>query len=284
MKRILVCTDGSPYAASVYDHAVWAATRSQAAVHVLHMLERNLERADFTDLSGVIGPDSAERLLAELVKVEEERNRLMMERGKAILEGALRHLSEAGVREVTVEQQQGELIEAVNGAEEDFDLVVIGKRGESARFARMHLGSNLERVIRASTRPVLVASRKFEPIRRFMVAWDGGPSARRAVEFACRHPLLAGLECLLLRTGKIDAAAEESAHEAADQLRTAGYAVSVAILPGEPERIIAETVASRGIDLLVMGAYGHRRIRQLIVGSTTTATVRTCPIPILMLR
>ncbi|MBU2284983.1 MAG: universal stress protein, partial [Gammaproteobacteria bacterium] len=39
-----------------------------------------------------------------------------------------------------------------------------------------------------------------------------------------------------------------------------------------------------GADLLVMGAYGHSRIRQLIVGSTTTALLRTSPVPVLVLR
>ncbi|BET68628.1 hypothetical protein ASA1KI_35460 [Opitutales bacterium ASA1] len=38
------------------------------------------------------------------------------------------------------------------------------------------------------------------------------------------------------------------------------------------------------VDLLVIGAYGHSRIRQFIVGSTTTACVRTCLVPVLMFR
>ena len=56
------------------------------------------------------------------------------------------------------------------------------------------------------------------------------------------------------------------------------------ILPGVPEKVIAETVRQRGINLLVMGAYGHSRIRQFIVGSTTTTMVRTCLVPVLMFR
>lgn len=38
------------------------------------------------------------------------------------------------------------------------------------------------------------------------------------------------------------------------------------------------------IDLLVMGAYGHSRIRSMLLGSTTTQLLRTCPIPVLLLR
>jgi len=37
-------------------------------------------------------------------------------------------------------------------------------------------------------------------------------------------------------------------------------------------------------DLVVMGAYGHSRIRSLIIGSTTTATVRSCKVPLLLMR
>jgi nucleotide-binding universal stress UspA family protein len=48
--------------------------------------------------------------------------------------------------------------------------------------------------------------------------------------------------------------------------------------------VIAEQVAARSIDLLVMGAYGHSRIRNLIVGSTTTQVVRNCQIAVLLLR
>jgi len=47
---------------------------------------------------------------------------------------------------------------------------------------------------------------------------------------------------------------------------------------------MAEAVKRLNIQLLVMGAYGHSRIRQLIVGSTTTTTVRTVTIPVLMFR
>jgi nucleotide-binding universal stress UspA family protein len=37
-------------------------------------------------------------------------------------------------------------------------------------------------------------------------------------------------------------------------------------------------------DLLVMGAYGHSRIRELIIGTTTTALLRDTPVPLLVVR
>lgn len=284
MKKILSCTDGSLYSQSIYDHTAWAAKRCDAAVRVLHALDPHRERANRIDLSGNLGPDSGDELLTELVAFEETKNRLAREKGKLILAEAKRRLIEAGVTDVQTEQFHGELVETVARLEEDADLVVVGKRGESADFASLHLGSNLERVIRASIRPVLVASRKFESIGRFLIAYDGGPSVEKAVQFAVEHPLLKGLSCHLVRAGKIDSNAEWYLQEAAGKLRAAGYETTAQATGGHPEQVISEAIKKEDVQLLVMGAYGHSRIRQLMVGSTTTAMVRTCMVPVLMFR
>jgi len=67
-------------------------------------------------------------------------------------------------------------------------------------------------------------------------------------------------------------------------LSDAGKAATVTILHGEPETAIAAHVAEAGVDLLVMGAYGHGRLRNMILGSTTTALLRSCRIPVLVFR
>ncbi len=284
MKSIISCTDGSVYAPSIYDHTAWAAKQTGAAVHVLHMLDPNLSRRRTADLSGNLGPDSGGELLNEMVRFEEMKNRVARERGKVVLNEAKRHLAESGVSAVTVEQRTGALVEAVEKMEQDSDLVVIGKRGEAADFAAGHLGSNLERVIRASVNPVLVASRKYEPIKSFVLAYDGGPSVTKAIRFAAREPLLKGLECHLLRAGNVDDKAKWYLEEAAGSLRDAGFVVHVRAIPGDPDKIIAETIRNENLQLLVMGAYGHSRIRQLVVGSTTTAMIRSCLVPVLVFR
>ena len=61
------------------------------------------------------------------------------------------------------------------------ELVVIGKRGEAADFARLHLGSNLERVLRGAPAGA-GGARAFRPIKRFLVAFDGGPSVTKALD------------------------------------------------------------------------------------------------------
>jgi nucleotide-binding universal stress UspA family protein len=284
MKEILVYTDGSGYAPSVYDHAAWVAERTGASIHVLHMLDPHHERADRSDFSGNLGTDTSDELLQEFVRVEEARSKLLRERGKKILGASEEHLTKRGAALVHTEQQHGELVEAVTRMEEKADLLVIGKRGESADLAKLHLGSNLERVIRASIRPVLVASREFKPIEKMLIAYDGGPSVEKALAFARENPLLRGLECHLVRAGRIDDQAEWFLQEAAKGLRDAGYNVTTHAVPGHPEQVIAQLIQDLSIQLLVMGAYGHNRIRSLILGSTTTEMVRTCLVPVLLFR
>jgi nucleotide-binding universal stress UspA family protein len=131
-----------------------------------------------------------------------------------------------------------------------------------------------------------VAFRAFKPVNRFLIAFDGGPSATKAVDIISKGPLLKGAECHLLMVGGGHGQAKPTPAlgAAASRLRDAGYTVHAEMRLGEPENVITEYVDRVAVDLLVMGAYGYSRIRNLIIGSTTTAMVRGCKVPVLMIR
>lgn len=97
-------------------------------------------------------------------------------------------------------------------------------------------------------------------------------------------PLLRGLDChvLMIADAKHDHAADLD--WARTQLQAAGFDPQLHVLPGTPDSVIALQVEALDIDLMVMGAYGHSKIRQMIVGSTTTQVLRSCHIPVLLLR
>ena len=284
MPHILSCTDGSLYAPSVYQHSAWAAARMGAGVKVLHVLDPHHEQAHGGDLTGAIGFDASAELTEELVKLEETQARLARLKGKALLEDAAKQFVAAGITSVETLQRHGTLVDTLEELEPAAELVVIGKRGEHCDFAKGHLGSEVERVIRTSVRPVLVTSRAFRPIERFLIAYDGGPSVLKAVDFVLNNPLLKGLHCHILRAGMVDDNARYYLEETAQKLRAAGFEVTSQTTSGPAADNIAAYVTEQHINLLVMGAYGHSPIRQLILGSTTTTMVRTCQIPVLMFR
>jgi nucleotide-binding universal stress UspA family protein len=84
--------------------------------------------------------------------------------------------------------------------------------------------------------------------------------------------------------GNDSPAAREQLQWAQQTLTAGGFGVNAELRSGAADAVIHQYVTSNSIDLLVMGAYGHSRIRQLIIGSTTTAMVRICLIPVLLLR
>ncbi|NIY74802.1 universal stress protein [Thalassospira sp. HF15] len=284
MTHLIALIDGSGYSQSVCDLTRWVAERTEASVELLHVLGRRNTDSEPADLSGNLKLGARSALLKELADLDEQKNKLELKRGRLLLEEAKTGLTDKGLETVTTKLRHGDLIETIAEFEGDADLILVGKRGEAADFAKLHLGSNLERVVRAAKKPILVASRAFKPINKFLIAFDGGESAMKAVRHIAQGKLFTGLPCTLLSVGKPTSSLQEKLDEAATILRKAGYEVDAGIVPGEPEEVIKDKIEAENIDILVMGAYGHSRIRNLIIGSTTTEMVRSCHVPVMMFR
>jgi nucleotide-binding universal stress UspA family protein len=284
MTQLLAVIDGSIYSKSVCDHAAWIAQRLKLPVEVLHVLGRRDVSSQPTNLSGSIGLGARSELLDELAELDAQKARLARKRGRAILEDAKARLEADGIADAVTRLRHGEIVETVQDFEVDAQLIVIGKRGEAADFNTLHLGSNLERIVRSTHKPILVASREFRPIRRFLLAFDGGNSATLAVERVAALSQFADLECHLLYAGNPSTEVQRQLEGAQATLQQAGFTVHTESFPGHPETVISEKVAADQMDLLVMGAYGHSRIRSLIIGSTTTHMLQLCRVPVLLYR
>ena len=284
MAKLIALVDGSIYSQSVCDHAAWIARRAGLSIELLHVLGRRETQTAPANLSGNITLGARTALLEELSSLDEQRAKLAQKRGRAILEDAKAAIESAGVAPVATKLRIGDIVETVSRFETESELLVIGKRGEAADFAKLHLGSNLERVVRSSAKPIFVASRAFEPVESFAIAFDGGSSSLRAVDYIARSRLFADLRCHLITVGAENAENQKRLAEARSLLEAGSHKVQVKILPGQPETEIARYVEAEGIGLLVMGAYGHSRIRHLIIGSTTTEMIRSCKIPVMLFR
>ncbi len=284
MSKLIAFVDGSVYSESVCDHTAWIAQGTGYSVELLHVLGRREVSSAPSNLSGNITLGARTALLEELSSLDEQRAKLAQKYGRAILDDAKARIESAGVGEVSAKLRIGDIVETVAEFEVDAEMVVVGKRGEAADFAKLHLGSNLERIVRAGQKPVFVASRGFRPIERFLIAYDGGASSMKAVDYVARGKLFAGLQCRLLTVGPDTAETRKRLDDARAILEGGGHSVEASVMQGQPETVISHAVESEAIDLLVMGAYGHSRVRSLIIGSTTTGMVRSCKIPIALFR
>lgn len=287
MKRILLCTDGSIFAQSSYCHAAWLAPRLNASVEVLYATDiRSQKVASTGNLSGSIGIDASRELLNKLVELEHEKAKLNHQRAKLILKEASHFFASEGIQNVNLIHETGFLVDIFHHFEATADLIMLGKRGEAAEFASGHLGANLERIVRASHKPCLVTSRQFKPIERLLFAYDGSKSCQRMLQFLVQSPAFKGLELHLLTVGKKldDSAAIAHLNEAEQKTKAAGFEPVRQLLHGEPETAMTAYIAQHDISLLLMGAYGHSRIRHLVIGSTTAQMLRSSNIPVLLFR
>jgi nucleotide-binding universal stress UspA family protein len=282
MQTILAAIDASGYATSVCDLAAWASARLDLPVELLHVVQRKDAVAERHDLSGAIGLGVKSSLLEELTRLEEADARLQVERGRVLLAASAERLRAAGIADVRPLHRHGGIVETILEREADARVVVIGKRGASHEFATDHIGSKIERVVRASTKPILIASRAVEAPRIVVLAYDGSPAAGRALERCANSPLLADLSVHVVVAG-----ADDLRHRAmldTTKAALAGRDVATTLAQGKPEQVIADLIAATPGAILMMGAYGHSPLRALIVGSTTTAMIRTVRAPVLLVR
>jgi nucleotide-binding universal stress UspA family protein len=147
-----------------------------------------------------------------------------------------------------------------------------------------------EQVTLASGRPILVLpyAGRFESVgRRVLIGWNATREAARAANDAM--PLLTAAEVVTVLT--IDAREGPQGHGAlpgADiSLHLARHGVKAEIertvsadLPvGD---VLLSRAAELAADLLVMGAYGHSRARELLLGGATRSLLRSMTVPVLM--
>ncbi len=85
-------------------------------------------------------------------------------------------------------------------------------------------------------------------------------------------------------SGKVTPDGRQKLEWAREVLNDAGFEVETSLQPGDAEAVIALTARERDIDLLIMGAFGHSRLRTLLFGSKTADLLRSSGIPTLLLR
>ena len=285
MNQIYACIDGMPAAQAVVDWAAWAAQRLGAPLHLLHVLDEPTAMPPVGDFSGALGYGAQELLQQQLNTLDEQRGAIEREAGRHVLERAGEYARAAGAAQVAEGMHYGSLVDVLLGLEDHTRLVVVGEHYRASTPRKIYLSHHVERVVRSIQRPVLVATvAPFAAPERFVVAFDGSATARKTVDMVAASPLLQGLPALVAMVAPDTPEAQQALQEAQAVLHSAGFAVETRLLTGDPEQALPDLLQTQGNALLVMGAYGHSRIRQLIVGSTTTALLRLSPVPVLVLR
>ena len=168
------------------------------------------------------------------------------------------------------------------------DLAILGQAEPDDSASGMR--RTLEEVVLSCGRPVLIipyigAGPNLG--KRVVVAWDAGREAARAVNDAL--PILERAKEVTVLTinpkSGPNGHGEEPGTDLALHLARHGVKVEVQQSRGEEIGVgdaLLSRVADRGGDLLVMGAYGHSRLREVVLGGATRSILEQMTIPVLM--
>lgn len=282
-QQITACVDESAIASVVCDSAAWASRVLQAPLTFLHVLEKPAGPVK-EDLSGTIGLGSREHLLDELTALDERRNKVAVEHGKLLLSDAKVRAEAAGAINVEGEQRHDQLLDALLYSEDKTRLFVIGRSGVNHAMTGQTIGSHIESVVRAIQTPILVATSSFTPPTNYMLAYDGSETADRAIDRIARSPLLANLVGHVVMVGNASDDNKKRLEHACNILSDKGHQVQSHLIQGNVVDALIDFQSRFAIEMKVMGAYGHSRIREFILGSNTTKMIASSTVPVLILR
>ena len=282
-KDILVALDSAPAARGRIELAAALAERFGAHLIGLHaaLAAEAPRRRGYFDYFDHSLLDPLYREYREKIEAEAERARALFE------EIASRHGVSAEWRTASGYPSE---VTALNGRY--VDLIVLGQLDPDDPQA-MLFRPLPEEVALGVGRPILVVpyAGSWEEIgRRVLVGWDASREATRAVNDAM--PLLAGAQTVtILAVDPADGSAGPAGHgevpgaDIALHLARHGVAatteatVSAGIGAGNA---LLSRASDLEADLLVMGAYGHSRVRELLLGGATRTVLESMTLPVLM--
>lgn len=285
MNNVFACIDGQTNTPAVIDWSAWAAQRLDAPLEFLHVLERHPERSSSNDYSGAIGLGAQESILQDLSASDAQHSKAAQEAGRRLLTQARERAAAAGVTQLDGRLRHGEFVATVQEMEPDARLFVLGEHYHAAQNARVHFDHHVEQVIRSTRRSVLVATRdQFSAPTRFAVAFDGSASAFKTIEAIKGSALLSGMQAMLVMVGVESTLRLRQLEEARLTLAKVGFDVQTQLIGGEPNVVLPAFAQQHKVQLLVMGAFGHSWLKQLVSGSTTATVLRVSDVPVLVLR
>jgi len=164
------------------------------------------------------------------------------------------------------------------------DMISMGMAGEHAFWRDAFLGSNLESVVRQTHKPVLVTPEKYKKISKILVAYDASSFSTKALSAGADIAKQMGLPLTVVTVSDDEKSGEDILSKADDNLKDYKISYDKILKDGEIVNAILELCEEGSYDLLAMGAYGHSKIRELILGNTTVQIMRKVSCAVLLCR
>ena len=283
IKKILLPTDGSANSLKALEYGIYIARKLSASLTGLYVIDLNLIQGPMlTDISGSVGMPPYEGFFDAIEKSLDEKAAFIL---KEFQELCQKSGIKAEVKKVT-----GRISTAIIEEAQSADLILMAKKGEHFHLKEGGLlGSVAEEVARNSGKPVLVTPENFIEIESMALAFDGSASASKALKLSLElsEQAVWPLTAVIITSDAKKAASLTMQVEEANQKDSNGFPLTdceIINLSGKEQDEIVKYIREGAVELMVMGAYGHNRLRELFLGSTTSHVIRKSPVPVLLIR
>jgi len=276
-KQILVGIDTSEHSRVAQNYAFYLARRLGATLIGLHVVDIvSIEGSFFHDISGSLG-------LEPYLDFSSRMREVLITRGRSVLD----EFAQAARREsLTAETllDVGIVANQICERARSVDIVMIGHRGINERFSTGLLGSTAESVARKCPRPLFVSPRTFREIRKPVLAYDGSDRAARAMRAAAEFCALLDVPLAVITVARDLKLGDKTLKEARTYLEPYSVKAIFRLIPGHAHEGIVGFLNDYDADLLFIGAYGHSRIIEMVIGSNTEYVIRHTRCPVFMSR
>lgn len=278
IKSILLAIDGSNYSEAILKYGIDLAKKTDAHLRVLTVIDiRIFEWAVAIGVEGFapIIPSTA---------YQEESQKLLEDKAEKVLDRAGKVLKKAAVS-FGVEKVSGSPVEIICDRSRLADLIIMGSRGEFGSWRDKMLGATLEATTRLCIKSIMVTEKDYKKISHILLAYDGSNNSNKALPWAGYLAQQLAVPLTILTVDADEDHAKSTLKEATDYLASYKLSkVNTLVKDGDAEKQIVETCHETKSDLIMMGSYGHSRIREAILGSTTVQVMRMSSVPVLMVK
>ena len=256
LEKLLLATDRSKFSEGPIHEAISFAKKCSSKLYVISVLETNPEY---------------ETIGAEFFEKEEEEVHKHLKSIKTRAEGE-------GLKCETIFLSGNEPYEYIvnEAAKKNVDMIVIGRRGRKG-LAKLLMGTVAAKVIGYAPCKVLVVPKaaKIE-YKKILVATDGSKHSIAAVAEAISIARRCGSSVLAISSWLTDdeeKGAKFNTDHVLEMARKEGIDAEAVNPRGRSYETIVETAGGRGVDLIVMGAYGKTGFKKILMGSTTERVI-----------
>lgn len=263
LRRLLIALDGSPASQSCQHLAIDLATRYSLQVTGLGVLdEPEIRRPEAVPLGGMA--------------FKEEKDEAILKRARTRIDGFLKSFAQACVRNEVRHDiliREGTPHEEIAAESRRHDLIVIGGKTYFHFATREGEGDTLLQLARRASRPLLIAPPVLQPSEQkdIMVAYDDSIPAARALQLFQLTDLYADSRLHVVSVHPRRETANQWCMQAAAFLEAHGRETN--LLPiqssGSLNGLLRAEVETLKPQLLVMGSFGRKGLREKLFGSTT---------------